>query len=180
MGAGATRHSASAFATAELISQAVFAGAIHATLASMKPFWETKTLAEMTETEWESLCDGCGRCCLVVLEDDDEPGAYYETKVACRLFDAQKRRCTDYPNRHARVPDCVKLTPQNAGALAWLPATCAYRRLARGEGLADWHPLISGDPKTVARAGVAVSKSVRNEDDVDIVDIEDWMTRKRR
>lgn len=144
------------------------------------PFWDTKTLAEMTESEWESLCDGCGRCCLVVLEDEDEPGAYYETRVACKLFDSKKRRCTDYKHRHTRVPDCVKLTPQNAGALAWMPDTCAYRRVARGEGLAEWHPLISGDPTTVARAGVAVSPRVKSERDVAADEIEDWMTRKRR
>lgn len=146
----------------------------------VSPFWVTKTLAEMTESEWESLCDGCGRCCLVVLEDEDEPGAYYETRIACKLFDAKQRRCTDYAHRHRRVPDCVKLTPQNAGALAWMPDTCAYRRLARGEGLAEWHPLISGDPTSVKRAGVAVSSRVKNERDVAADEIEDWMTRKRR
>lgn len=147
--------------------------------APMKPFWETKKLKEMTDAEWESLCDGCGRCCLIVLEDEDEEGAYYETGVACRLFEPKARRCTDYPNRHKRVPDCIRLTAENAGALAWMPETCAYRRLARGEGLLDWHPLITGDPKSVARAGIAVSRRVKNEDDVPVEELEDWMTRKR-
>lgn len=143
----------------------------------MKPFWETKTLAEMSGEEWESLCDGCGRCCLVVLEDDR--GRYYETDVACRLFDPQKRRCTDYRNRHSRVPDCVRLTPENAGTLRWMPATCAYRRLARGEGLPDWHPLITGDPKSVERAGIAAGSILLNEADVGEDDFEDRVTGER-
>ncbi len=118
-------------------------------------YWLTVPLAEMTRPEWEALCDGCGKCCLVLLEDDDN-GEVWETDVACRLFDAKARRCTDYANRQARVPDCVKLDAVNAAALPWMPQTCAYRRLARGEGLPDWHPLITGDAASVAAAGAAV------------------------
>jgi uncharacterized cysteine cluster protein YcgN (CxxCxxCC family) len=144
-----------------------------------KPFWETKTLAEMTQQEWEALCDGCGRCCLVVLQDD-ETGMVWETDIACRLFDARTRKCADYKNRHARVPDCVKLTPQNAGALPWMPPTCAYARLARGEGLPDWHPLITGDPNSVARAGITVSRRLFSEADIPSDELEDHVTKRRR
>ena len=145
----------------------------------MPPFWETKTLAEMTRAEWESLCDGCGRCCLVVLEDADEPGAYYETNTACRLLDRKTRRCTDYKNRTKRVPDCVRLTAAKASSLDWLPSTCAYRRLANGEGLADWHPLVSGDSDSVVRAGIAIAPRGPQEKGAPVAAIEPWMKRRR-
>lgn len=135
-------------------------------MASEKPFWETKTLTQMTGAEWESLCDGCGRCCLYILHNEDS-GDVFETDVACKLFDAKKRRCTDYENRSVRVPDCVRLTPQNAQALSWMPKTCAYRRLANGQSLPDWHPLITGDPSTVERAGVAVPPDLIPEEEID-------------
>lgn len=147
-------------------------------MAPAKPFWETKTLAEMTTAEWESLCDGCGRCCLYILHNE-ETGDVFETDVACKLFDAKKRLCTDYENRSVRVPDCVRLTPQNANALSWMPETCAYRRLARGEGLADWHPLITGDPQSVARAGVAVPPDLTPEGEIDDDLLESRITKAR-
>ncbi|MEO1015274.1 MAG: YcgN family cysteine cluster protein [Pseudomonadota bacterium] len=129
-------------------------------------FWETKRLDEMTDAEWESLCDGCGRCCLVLLIDE-VTSAVHETDVACRLFDPDTRRCRDYANRLRRVPDCVQLTPENAGALDWMPETCAYGRLARGEALPDWHPLLTGDANSTARAGAATRKNLLNEADID-------------
>lgn len=147
-------------------------------MGSDKPFWETKTLAEMSQGEWESLCDGCGRCCLYILHNE-ETGDVFETDVACKLFDAKKRRCTDYENRSTRVPDCVRLTPQNANALHWMPETCAYRRLARGEGLPDWHPLITGDRDSVVRAGVAVSADLVPEDEIDDDLLESRITKAR-
>jgi len=119
------------------------------------PFWEEKTLQEMTPAEWESLCDGCGRCCLIKLEDEDT-GVIITSDVRCKLLDGDSCRCTDYPNRQRKVPDCVKLTPENIAELPWIPTTCAYRRLAEGRGLAWWHPLVSGDPSTVAAVGVSV------------------------
>ena len=119
------------------------------------PFWEAKTLEELTTQEWEALCDGCGRCCLVKLEDE-ETGARMDTRLACRLLDVGACRCTDYANRHAQVPDCVRLTPQNARELDWLPETCAYRLRAHGKPLYWWHPLRSGDPETVHEAGISV------------------------
>lgn len=120
-----------------------------------KPFWRTKTLEQMTPAEWESLCDGCGLCCLIRLEDEDT-GEIIPTRVACRLFDAKTCRCADYANRKAKVPDCIKLTPGNIEDLMWMPKSCAYRRLHEGRDLAWWHPLVSGDPETVHRAGVSV------------------------
>jgi hypothetical protein len=121
----------------------------------MTPFWETKKLHEMTEAEWESLCDGCGLCCLVRFEDE-ETLEVIPTRVHCQLFDPAVCRCSDYENRKATVPDCIKLTPFNVEALEWMPKSCAYRRLHEGRGLAWWHPLVSGDPETVHTAGVSV------------------------
>jgi uncharacterized cysteine cluster protein YcgN (CxxCxxCC family) len=119
------------------------------------PFWEEKSLEEMTPAEWEALCDGCGRCCLMKLEDEDT-GDIYVSDVRCRLLDGESCKCTDYPNRLKVVPDCIKLTPDNVRTIEWIPSTCAYRRLAEGKGLAWWHPLVSGDPETVAAVGVSV------------------------
>src|SRR6266404_1933901 len=101
------------------------------TMTMSEPFWKTKTLSEMTSEEWESLCDGCGRCCLVKLEDEDT-GDFHFTGVGCRLFDAGRCRCHDYENRSERVPDCVRLDPAAVRALDWLPPTCAYRLVAEG------------------------------------------------
>lgn len=129
------------------------------------PFWEDKSLAEMSATEWEALCDGCGRCCLLKLEDEDT-GEIMTSDVHCRLLDPEKCRCTDYPNRKAKVPDCIKLTPENILQINWIPPTCAYRRLAEGKGLAWWHPLISGDPETIVAVGVSVRGRTVNEDAV--------------
>ena len=120
------------------------------------PFWQRKSLKEMTDSEWESLCDGCGRCCLVKLEDADDSSRTYFTDVGCRLLDGETCRCSDYPNRSARVKDCVRLTPRNINRIVWLPPTCAYRMLADGGDLYWWHPLVSGDPETVHQAGISV------------------------
>jgi hypothetical protein len=141
------------------------------------PFWEEKTLDEMSPAEWEALCDGCGRCCLIKLEDEDS-GEIVTSDVRCRLLDGDTCRCTDYPDRQRQVPDCIKLTPQNVATTSWIPTTCAYRRLAEGRGLAWWHPLISGDPETVVAAGVSVRGRTVNETAVKAADWEnhavDW------
>jgi uncharacterized cysteine cluster protein YcgN (CxxCxxCC family) len=119
------------------------------------PFWRVKSLDAMTPEEWESLCDGCARCCLVKLEDEDS-GEVHFTDIGCKLLDAESCRCLDYRRRRRRVPDCVGLTPEAVRSLSWLPATCAYRVLAKGGELAWWHPLVSRSPETVHQAGVSV------------------------
>jgi uncharacterized cysteine cluster protein YcgN (CxxCxxCC family) len=130
------------------------------------PFWRVKTLDEMTTQEWESLCDGCARCCLVKLEDEDT-GEIHFTDLGCTLLDGKTCRCSNYPDRQRKVPDCVKLTPDAVRSLSWLPVTCAYRVLAEGGDLAWWHPLVSGSPDTVHEAGVSVrGRLAASEDDV--------------
>lgn len=129
-------------------------------------FWETKTLAEMTDPEWEALCDGCGKCCLYKLQDIDTDEIVF-TNVACRLLDCGTCRCSDYANRFERVDDCIQLERAHIGDLAWLPSSCAYRLLDEGRDLPDWHPLVTGDPESVHRAGVSVRGRVVSEDEAD-------------
>jgi len=119
------------------------------------PFWKQKSLAEMSASEWESLCDGCGLCCLEKLEDADT-GAVSYTNVACRLLDVGTCRCTRYAERKRYVPNCERLTAINIGTLSWLPSSCAYKLLADGKDLPWWHHLVSGDPSLVHRVGVSV------------------------
>src|SRR6202034_4148548 len=119
------------------------------------PFWKRKSLEEMTDFEWESLCDGCGRCCLNKLEEEDTGRTFY-TNVGCRLLDGTTCRCRDYAHRLDKVEDCVQLTPESLKTINWLPPSCAYVLLGRGKELYWWHPLVSGDPQTVHAAGVSV------------------------
>lgn len=130
--------------------------------ADPRPYWETTALEDMTREQWEALCDGCGRCCLVKLEDEDT-GDIHLTRLACALLDVGNCRCRDYENRFDRMPDCIDLTPEKVRALGWLPATCAYRRIAEGRSLAWWHPLVSGDPETVHQAGISIRSFARSE-----------------
>ena len=126
-------------------------------------FWESKSLDEMTEAEWESLCDGCGRCCLNKLEDV-ETGEIHFTNVACQLLDSESCQCSDYAHRRERVNTCLVLRPFDHDLLPSLPETCAYRRLAMNQELEDWHPLISGTKHTVRTAGISVcGKTVSEE-----------------
>jgi len=146
------------------------------------PFWRRKSLGDMTDAEWESLCDGCGRCCLVKLEEDlsdkeldagKDPRVYF-TDVGCRLLDCDTCRCRDYAHRTEKVDDCVRLTAKTVGAIGWLPPTCAYRLLDEGRDLYWWHPLVSGDPDSVHVAGISVRSRVHaSEDDVPEKELED-------
>lgn len=116
----------------------------------------------MTRSEWESLCDGCGRCCLLKIDEEDT-GKRHTTRLACKLLDIGACRCSNYTERHQHVPDCVVLTSDNILELDWMPKTCAYRRLAEGKDLAWWHPLVSGRPETVHEAGVSVRSFAKSE-----------------
>ena len=120
----------------------------------------------MTAHEWESLCDGCGLCCQIRVEDEDT-GEIALSNAACRYLCLESHRCTDYQNRQANVPDCIKVTPQNVHALHWLPHTCGYRLVAQGQPLPDWHHLICGDANEVHRSGPSMLGSTMSEDDAD-------------
>jgi uncharacterized cysteine cluster protein YcgN (CxxCxxCC family) len=136
-------------------------------------FWEKVPLNRMTRREWEALCDGCGKCCLNKLEDEDT-GEFVLTRVACRLLDGETCRCTQYDIRHQFVPECIVLRPDNLDRhMYWIPATCAYRLIHEGRPLFDWHPLISGDARTVHEAGVSASGWTVPEFEVDDEDWED-------
>lgn len=138
-----------------------------------EPFWRVKRLGEMSSAEWESLCDGCGRCCLLKLQDEETERVAY-VDVACRLLDQTACRCKDYPNRADHVPDCVRLTPEAVETIGWLPVTCAYRLIDEGQDLPWWHPLVSGRPETVHEAGVSVRGRVfASETEIAVDDLED-------
>ncbi len=130
------------------------------------PFWETKTAEEMTQSEWESLCDNCAKCCLFKLRDEDTD-ELLQTNVVCRLMDAETCQCTRYMERSVLVPECQTLTPKMVKEFDWLPMTCAYRLLAEGKPIPEWHPLITGDPNSVFAAGHSVKGRCINEDDAD-------------
>ncbi|KZK81669.1 hypothetical protein PsW64_02257 [Pseudovibrio sp. W64] len=141
---------------------------------SHRPFWQTKTLDEMTHEEWESLCDGCGRCCLNKLEDWDT-GAIYWTNVACTLLDGTTCRCKNYEQRFDTVPDCVQLSPETVRTLKWLPPTCAYRLIREGRDLYWWHPLVSKDPQSVHDAGISVQDKTISEDGMEPEEFENYL-----
>jgi len=146
-----------------------------ASTAADAPFWKVKPIEGMSTAEWESLCDGCGRCCLVKLEDEDT-GEIHFTDLGCKLLDAGSCRCSDYRRRRQRVRDCIKLTPETVRALPWLPPTCAYKLLADGKELSWWHPLVSGSADTVHEAGVSVAGRVAAlETQVKIDDYPDYI-----
>ena len=132
-------------------------------------FWELR-LGELSKPEWEALCDGCGRCCLVKLQDEDS-GELAFTNLACRYLDSQKCQCRVYDTRFSKVPDCIQVTEAVARNTAWLPSTCAYRLRAHGQPLPEWHPLISGEPGTVRQAGISVAGRVVSEQ---LVHEDDW------
>lgn len=138
-------------------------------------FWENVPLDQMTPAEWEALCDGCGRCCLLKLEDADTAEVAF-TRVSCRLLDTETCRCGNYDIRKQLVPDCVVLTPETLDRIAyWMPETCAYRLLHEGARLYDWHPLVSGRADSVAEAGISVAGFAIPEFEVDTDELEDYL-----
>lgn len=141
-------------------------------MTDLRPqFWETVPLDDMTRPEWEALCDGCGKCCMNKLEDD-ETGEVAFTRVACRLFDDATCQCSKYPIRHQFVPECIVMTPETIERhMYWLPTTCAYRLLYQGEPLYNWHPLITGDASSTLAAGVSMAGMTVSET---TVDDDDW------
>lgn len=142
-----------------------------------KDYWRRKTLPEMSSAEWEALCDGCGKCCLLKLEDEETEQVHY-TCVACRLFDPDTCRCGSYELRRQLVPQCVVLSPENIHEIAaWMPATCAYRLLAEGQDLPWWHPLVTGDPASTRKEGMSVKDMTVPEYEVAEDDIEDYVIR---
>ncbi|MFF7708251.1 YcgN family cysteine cluster protein [Pseudomonas sp. NPDC007930] len=137
--------------------------------APAEPFWLHKSLAQLSPQEWESLCDGCGLCCLQKLEDEDDGSVYY-TRIACKLLDLNTCQCSDYPRRRAHVPDCIALTAEQADQFKWLPPTCGYRLVAEGQDLPAWHHLVCGDrnevhAQRISQAGRMLSETAVAEDD---------------
>lgn len=124
-------------------------------MAVVNEWWNTLPLEELTDQQWESLCDGCAKCCLHKLEDEDSGEIFY-TRVRCRYLDEQSCSCSDYPNRSVLMPNCIQLRPGEVEELHWLPSTCAYRLRAQGQPLPEWHPLVSGDADSVHEAGISV------------------------
>lgn len=135
-------------------------------------FWEDLPLDQLDRAQWEALCDGCGKCCVHKLEDE-ETGELHPTNVACKLLDRKGGQCSDYRHRHAFVPECVRLTPRLVREIEWLPATCAYRLRGDGKPLPDWHYLVSGDRDAVHRAGESVRGWTVSE--TDVVDFENHL-----
>jgi uncharacterized cysteine cluster protein YcgN (CxxCxxCC family) len=138
----------------------------------MTSYWQTRQLSELTHAEWESLCDGCARCCLVKLQNADTSEVHY-TNIACKLLDTESCRCSDYANRKERVSECFVLSADNIGDYPYLPETCAYRRLHEGKELPPWHPLVSGDPDTVRQAGISICGKVVSEQYVHADELQD-------
>ena len=141
-------------------------------MVAAQTFWSSKSLSEMNEQEWESLCDGCGKCCLHKLEDEDNGDVFY-TKVACQYLDLNSCQCSDYKNRKALVAECITLSNSQVKEFYWLPVTCSYRILAEGGELPEWHPLVTGSPNSVHDAGISVKSFAKSEADVNLDDIED-------
>ena len=137
-------------------------------------FWLTTALEDMNDQQWESLCDGCAKCCAHKLQDEETDEIFF-TNVVCRYLDTNKCQCSVYKDRHVHVPDCIKITPQNAKTLTWIPETCAYKRLANGKPLPKWHPLETGDPLSTHKHNMSITNKVISEADINMDDLEDYL-----
>ncbi len=144
----------------------------------MDRFWVGKTLAQLTVSQWEALCDGCGRCCLQKLKNPTTGKVDY-TWVCCYLLDIETGRCSDYELRHILVPDCLRLEPSNIPKLRWLPRSCAYRLVAEGKALPEWHPLITGDPESVYTAGISIRQRAISEEHVHPDDLVNFQIKEK-
>ncbi len=139
-------------------------------------FWQNYPLEQLNPTEWEALCDGCGLCCLIKLEDEDSHAVEY-TKVACQLLDCESAQCSDYPNRQEKVPDCIQLTPEKLKRIEWLPSSCAYQRLKEGKGLPKWHYLLTGSRQSILQARKSAAGRCISETEVDEEQIDNYIVR---
>ena len=139
-------------------------------------FWKNYTLEQLTQAEWEALCDGCGQCCLIKLEDDETNEIAY-TKVACKLLDCTTGHCSDYPNRMQHVPDCIQLTTDKLQNIHWLPNSCAYRRVNEGKSLPAWHHLITGSRHNVIKARKSVAGRCISEAEIDSEEIDEYIVK---
>ena len=139
-------------------------------------FWQTTALKDLTTTQWESLCDGCARCCVHKLEDEDTGDLYY-TRVACRLLNSETCRCKEYDSRLQKVSECLSLSIDDIESFKWLPETCAYRLVYEGKPLFSWHPLISGNAESVHKAGISVRGRVISEENVHPDDLQDYIVK---
>jgi uncharacterized protein len=137
-------------------------------------FWKGKTLEQLSPEEWEGLCDGCGQCCLYKLEDEDS-GDLYLTNVVCRFLDHQTCQCQVYTDRHQAVPTCVQLTPKNVLELKWIPPTCAYKLIAEGKELPEWHPLVCGERVSLRKTEFFIGDRVISETEADMDDLENYV-----
>ena len=137
---------------------------------SQNKFWKTTPLDQLDQGQWESLCDGCGKCCVIKLEDAETSEVHY-TDVSCKLLDCQTAKCTKYAERKTHVPDCVLLTPDNLNMLSWMPKSCAYRLIHENKNLPDWHPLVTGNPDSTRLAGHSVAARVISEAEIDDDDL---------
>lgn len=143
-------------------------------MAKIERFWELIPFKELNEEQWESICDGCCQCCAHKLLDD-ETEEVFKTNVVCRYLDTDACQCSVYPERQKLVPDCIKITPDNSSELVWFPDTCGYKLLANNKPLPQWHPLETGDPNSVKKAGATVTGKVICESRVDEADLEEFI-----
>ncbi|MBV1908955.1 MAG: YcgN family cysteine cluster protein [Kangiellaceae bacterium] len=137
-------------------------------------FWENTPFDELNPKQWEQICDGCAQCCAHKLQDD-ETDEIFLTNIVCQHLDMKKCQCSVYGNRHVHVPDCIKITPENANRLNWIPDTCGYRLLANGKPLPEWHPLVTGEQESTHLSNMSVTGKVISETDIDIDELEDYL-----